>query len=109
MPGLAVGCLLGNIIGGAPLPDVVFGSLATLIGAVGTRLLRNSKPAIAVIPPIVANMVIIPFVLRYAYEIPLPIPLMMATVGLGEVISCGMLGLLLYKALLPHRDSVFKV
>ena len=109
VPGLAVGCLLGNIIGGAPLPDVVFGSLATLIGAAGTRLLRNSKPAIAVIPPIVANMVIIPFVLRYAYEIPLPIPLMMATVGLGEVISCGMLGLLLYKALLPHRDSVFKV
>ena len=108
VPGLAVGCLLGNIIGGAPLPDVVFGSLATLIGAAGTRLLRNSKPAIAVIPPIVANMVIIPFVLRYAYEIPLPIPLMMATVGLGEVISCGMLGLLLHKALLPHRSSVFK-
>ena len=86
----------------------MFGSLATLIGAVGTRLLRKSKPAIAVIPPIAANMVIIPFVLRYAYEIPLPIPLMMVTVGLGEVISCGMLGLLLHKALLPHRSSVFK-
>lgn len=108
VPGLAIGCLLGNIIGGAPLPDVVFGSLATLIGAAGTRMLRNAKPVIAVIPPIAANMVIIPFVLRYAYEIPLPIPLMMATVGLGEVISCGMLGLLLYKALLPHRSRVFK-
>ena len=90
------------------MPDVVFGTAATLIGAVGTRLLRNRKPVIAIIPPIAANMVIIPFVLRYAYEVPLPIPLMMVTVGLGEVISCGMLGLLLYKALLPYRNSVFE-
>lgn len=108
VPGLVIGCLLGNIIGGAPMPDVVFGTAATLIGAVGTRLLRNRKPLVAVIPPIAANMVIIPFVLRYAYEVPLPIPLMMATVGLGEAISCGMLGSLLYKALLPYRNSVFE-
>ena len=108
VPGLAIGCLLGNIIGGAPMPDVIFGTMATLIGAVGTRLLKNRKPAIAIIPPIAANMLIIPFVLRYAYEVPLPMPLMMATVGLGEVISCGMLGMLLYKALLPHRSNIFK-
>ena len=108
VPGLAVGCLLANILGGAVAADVVFGSLATLIGAVGTRMLRGKNPVLAVIPPIIANMLIVPFVLRYAYGVPLPIPLMMGTVGIGEMISCGVLGLLLYKALYPHRKSIFK-
>lgn len=108
VPGLAVGCLLANILGGAVVADVVFGSLATLIGAVGTRMLRDKNPVLAVIPPIVANMLIVPFVLRYAYGVPLPIPLMMGTVGIGEMISCGVLGLLLYKALYAHRKSIFK-
>ena len=89
VPGLAVGCLLANILGGAVAADVVFGSLATLIGAVGTRMLRDKNPVLAVIPPIIANMLIVPFVLRYAYGVPLPIPLMMGTVGIGEMISCG--------------------
>lgn len=109
VPGLTVGCLLANILGGAVLPDVIFGTLATLIGAVGTRLLRNRKPALAIFPPIAANMLIIPFVLRYAYDILLPIPLMMLTVGLGEAISCGVLGLLLYKALFSHQKNIFKM
>ena len=108
VPGLAVGCLLANILGGAELFDVIFGSLATLIGAVGTRMLRNRKPVLAVIPPIVANMLIIPFVLRYAYGILLPIPLMMLTIGIGEILSCGILGLLLYKVLFAHRKNIFK-
>ena len=64
IPGLFVGCLLGNILGGAALPDVIFGSLATLIGAVGTYLLRNRKPVLGTLPPILSNTVIIPFVLR---------------------------------------------
>ena len=34
IPGLFVGCLIGNITGGAVLPDIIFGSIATLIGAV---------------------------------------------------------------------------
>ena len=108
VPGLAVGCLLANILGGTVLADIIFGSLATLIGAVGTRMLRGKNPVLAVIPPIVANMLIVPFVLRYAYGVPLPIPLMMGTIGIGEMISCGVLGLLLYKALYAHRKSIFK-
>ena len=48
VPGLAIGCFLANILGGAPLPDVIFGSLATLVGAVGTRLLRDRLPVLAV-------------------------------------------------------------
>ena len=108
VPGLFLGCLVANIFGGAPLPDVVFGSLVTLLGAVGTRLLRQRRPALALVPPIVANMLIVPLILRYAYGVPLPIPVMMATVGVGELISCGGLGLLLYKALSVHRGGFFK-
>ncbi len=108
VPGLAVGCLLANILGGAVLADIIFGSLATLLGAVGTRMLRDRKPVLAVIPPIVAKMLIVPFVLRYAYGVPLPIPLLMGTIGIGEMVSCGILGILLYKALYAHRKSIFK-
>jgi uncharacterized membrane protein len=108
VPGLFVGCLLGNLLGGALIPDVIFGSLATLIGAVFTRKLRSFSPFLAPIPPILSNTLIIPFVLRYAYAIELPIPLMMLTVCLGEVISCGVLGMLLYYALQKRKDYIFR-
>ena len=108
IPGLFVGCLLGNILSGALIPDVIFGSLATLIGAVFTRKLRNANPYLAPIPPILSNTLIIPFVLRYAYAIELPIPLMMLTVCIGEIISCGVLGMLLYYALRKRKDYIFR-
>ena len=73
-----------------------------------TRLLRNRSPVLAVLPPIISNMLVIPFVLRYAYGVPLPIPLLMVAIGIGETISCGALGLLLYKILFPHRKNIFK-
>lgn len=93
IPGLFIGCLIGNILGGALLPDIIFGSLATLIGALFTYLLRKRSKFLAPLPPILANIVVVPFVLRYAYGVLLPIPFMMLTVGIGEIISCGVLGL----------------
>ena len=108
VPGLFVGCLLGNMLGGAVLPDIVFGSLATLIGAIGTRMLRRANPYLAPVPPIVANALIVPFVLKYAYAVDLPIPLMMLTVGLGEVLSCGVLGMILYFALKKRKGQIFE-
>ena len=96
IPGLFVGCLVGNILGGAILPDIIFGSIATLIGAVFGTL-----------PPIIANIVIVPFVLRYGYGVALPIPFMMLTVGIGEVASCLVLGLVLYTALSRYRNTLF--
>ena len=96
VPGLFIGCMLGNILGGAVAADTVFGSLATLIGALLTRMLRSAPPPVALIPPILSNALIVPFVLRYAYGLATPIPMMMLTVGLGEVLSCGVLGTLLY-------------
>ena len=107
VPGLFVGCLLGNMLGGAVLPDIIFGSLATLIGALGTRALRKAHPFLAPIPPIAANTLIVPFVLKYAYAVDLPIPFMMLTVGIGEVVSCGIFGLVLYYALNGRRAQIF--
>ncbi len=107
IPGLFIGCLIGNIAGGALVPDIIFGSLATLIGAFGTWKLRRAHPFLAPVPPILANTVIVPFVLKYAYEVPLPVPFMMLTVGAGEILSCGVLGILLYYALRSRREQVF--
>ena len=108
IPGLFIGCVIGNFFGGAILPDILFGSLATLAGAFFTWKLRNANPFLAPVPPIIANMLVVPFVLKYAYGVPLPIPLMMLTVGLGEVISCGVLGMLLYFALRSHKEVIFR-
>ena len=107
IPGLFVGCLIGNILGGAILPDIIFGSVATLLGTLGTYALRNQKPIFGTLPPIVANIIIVPFVLRYGYGTMLPIPFMMLTVGVGEVISCIVLGLILYTALKRYKGAVF--
>ena len=108
MPGVFVGCLIANIIGGGILPDIIFGSLATLIGAVLTYRLREHTPLLAPLPPIAANTVIVPFVLFYGYGVNLPIPFMMLTVGIGEVLSCGVLGLLLFSALKRYKTILFR-
>lgn len=106
VPGLTLGCLLSNILTGCALPDVIFGTLATLLGALGTYALRDHR-FLCAIPPIISNALIIPFVLTYAYHIPGGIPLFMLTVGLGELISCMGLGQLLLQALLPFRGKLF--
>ena len=107
VPGLFAGCLIANILGRAELLDVIFGSLATLIGAALTRRVARVSVWLAPVPPIVANALIVPFVLRFAYGIPTAIPLMMLTVGIGEILSCGAAGLLLYRALLPYSQVIF--
>lgn len=107
VPGVFVGCLISNIIGGGILPDIIFGSLATLLGAVLTYNLRNKSIFLAPLPPIIANTIIVPFVLYYGYGINLPIPFMMLTVGVGEVVSCGVLGVVLYSALKKYRHILF--
>ena len=106
IPGLFLGCLIGNILGGSIVLDVVFGSIATLLGAIGAYLLRNNKRLVP-IPPILSNACIVPFILKYGYGVPLPIPLMMITVGLGEVISCGILGSIVMKGLENYKGIIF--
>ena len=98
VPGLAVGCVLANLLTGCAAWDVIFGSLATLIGAVGTRLLKD-KPLLAWIPPVLSNMVIIPIILIKVYAVPDAWWFLVLTIGAGEIISCGLLGLLLWRSL----------
>ena len=113
VPGLFIGCLISNILTGCAIPDIIFGSLATLIGALGTWKLRGSKNIfpgnvfLAPLPPILANTIIVPFVLRYAYGIR-PLWLSFLTVGAGEIISCGILGLLLAFTLNKYRSQIFR-
>jgi len=86
--------------------DVVFGSIATLIGAIGTYLLRKHK-WLAPVPPIVANTIIVPFVLKFAYGSEGMFAMFFVTVGAGEIIVCGIIGMILLYALTPVRHVIF--
>ena len=104
IPGVTIGCLIGNLIGmGEPL-DIIFGTLATLIGAFGSYALRRDKWLVP-IPPILSNTIIIPWVLRFAYGVPDAIPYLMLTVGIGEVLAIYVLGMILLLTLerLPKK------
>lgn len=124
VPGVAIGCLITNILGGAIIPDIIFGTLATLIGAVFTRLLTSrlilehhngsavSDGAIhpglmfrlmAVLPPVISNTVIVPLVLKYAYMYDDALLFMAFTVAVGEILSAGILGNLLISVLCRGR------
>ncbi|MBO5564355.1 MAG: QueT transporter family protein [Lachnospiraceae bacterium] len=107
IPGLTIGCFLANLFTGCLPPDIIFGTLATFLGAVGTYFLRGRK-YLCPLPPIIANTVIVPQVLSRAYHIPGSIPFLMLTVGIGEVIACYILGFLLLRALEPLRMHLFE-
>lgn len=108
IPGLFVGCILSNLLTGCAVLDIVFGSLATLLGAVGTWMLRRNK-WLAPVCPIVTNTLIVPFVLAYVYQFEGSIPYFMLTVGIGEVISCGVLGMLLLNVLQKYAGQIFRL
>ena len=109
IPGLYVGCLLSNIMTGCIAWDILFGPIATLLGALGTYALRRKNPILGTLPPIAANTLIVPFVLAYAYKFEGSIPYFMLTVGIGEIISCGVLGYLVYLTLRKHAGLIFKI
>ena len=101
IPGLAIGCLISNTLaGGVPL-DIIFGTVATLIGAIGAwiigRIAKSSKHQVlfailATLPNVIANTLIVPQVLKIAYGAEESIPFMMMTVGIGEFIASTLLG-----------------
>lgn len=102
-----MGCLVANIIGGGMIWDIIFGSIATLIGAVGTYLVRKNK-WLAPIPPIVSNTIIVPFVLKYAYGYDGLLTYFMFSVGLREIIVCGIIGMALLILLSKYRHNIFR-
>jgi len=106
VPGLYIGCLLANILTGCALPDIIFGPVATLLGVLGTYLLKSRSKWLAPVPPIVANAVVVPLVLLYGYGIR-PLWFSFVTVTAGEVISCGIFGMILLFALIKYRRQLF--
>ena len=106
IPGLFVGCLISNILGGGILWDIIFGSIATLLGAIGGYMLRRNKWLVPV-PAIVANTIIVPLVLRFGYGVNLPFILLVLSIAAGEFLSCFVLGELLAKVLSPIRGMLF--
>ena len=97
--GLFVGCIISNLILSGSIFDIVFGSLATLIGALGAmlwkKLPKRFHPA-AGIPTVIANAIIIPPVISYAFGATESIYFIALTVSVGEIVCAGIGGALLY-------------
>ncbi len=110
VPGLFVGCLISNLIFGGAIPDIIFGSLATLLGAAGTYLLRNLKGGkwLASIPPVLSNTIIIPPILSYCYGYSEGWVVVASGIALSEIVSCTLIGTVLLLALMPLRKRLFK-
>ena len=108
VPGLAIGCLLGNFFSGAAMPDVIFGTFATLLAAILSYKLRTVSKWLVCLPPILANAIIVPFVLQYAYGVTDGYFFLFATVGIGEILAVGVLGNVLLLALEGKKELIFR-
>ncbi len=110
--GLTLGCFISNLTLGALIWDTLFGSIATFIAALGTRLIwralvskhKKSLGVLLTLPPIISNALIIPLVLKYAYSAEGAYLFFALTVGLGELICAGLLGTFLYYYLLKNTS-----
>lgn len=105
MPGLTVGCIVANLIGGYGIYDILIGSLATFLGAVGTRLLRK-RPVPAMLSPVVSNALLVGSMLYFVVPDSPTLLLNIVTVGVGELIICMGLGLPLVH-FLKKRPELF--
>ena len=102
IPGLTIGCLISNLLTGCLWQDILFGTLATLIGALGARMLKKI-PWLVPLPTVLANTIIVPFVLAYAYHMEGGLPFLILTVGVGEILSAYVLGMVLLLALKKYE------
>ena len=110
MFGLFIGCMLANIFSTSGLPDIIFGSLATLLAGFLTSKMKNKW--LAPIPPIIVNMVVIGIMLAVMYapeNILGTIPIYAGEVGLGQIAACYVIGMPLLTAILkikPLKDII---
>lgn len=107
VPGLFVGCLIANLLSPYGPLDIVFGSLATLLAALMTS--RCGSQYLAPLPPVLCNMVLVGGVIAYAETglgaaFPAAFAYNAVTVGIGEALSCYVLGLLLLRWLPKNRQ-----
>ncbi|MEL7657939.1 MAG: QueT transporter family protein [Bacillota bacterium] len=102
IPGLFIGCLVSNMVGPYGIMDMVFGSSATLLAAIGYYYLR-SRPILVPLPPVIANGVIIGAMLYYVYSVPMPLIACILWVAAGELIACYAIGYPLLKILKKYK------
>lgn len=106
IPGLFVGCILSNTLTGCLPLDIIGGSIATLLGAICTYKLRKWK-YLSPLPPIIFNMLIVPPILSFVYQFEGTLYYFTLTVGIGEILSCGVLGTFLLLFLEKYRAILF--
>lgn len=102
IPGLFVGCLVANAYGGLGLPDIIGGSMCTLLAAFLTYLIsRTRKPILAPLPPVVINALGVSLYLHLLFH--LPYWLTVAYIAVGQVGACFVLGYPLLLILLKRK------
>lgn len=115
IPGLFAGCILANIITGCALPDIVFGSLATLLGAIGTGALRKyvlkdarnfSGTLLSLLPPILLNTLTVTALQVFVYGIKAGWILIALSVFAGEFVSCGVFGWVLKRYIVSNKQKL---
>ena len=105
IPGLFIGCLVSNLIGGAGIMDIIFGSLATLLAAICTYKLRD-KFWLSALMPVLFNGVIVGAVVHFCYAPAIALPLCMLSVAAGEAVACLIVGPILISVLRRMPASV---
>lgn len=109
IPGLTIGCVIANLTTSASLVDIVFGSLATLIGALGAYWLRKHR-WLTPVPTILANTLILPFVLKFMLNLEESVWFFFITIFIGELVSAGIVGMIFLFAFekLNKKNKIFK-
>lgn len=109
IPGLFLGCLLANLLTGAVIYDVIFGSLATGLSALITYSLRHRGYSkwLAPLPAVVINALVVGYLLAYVYQVGVPMILCVLSVAAGQVVSCYGLGMPLL-GFLEKRPGLFE-
>lgn len=114
IPGLTVGCILGNISSPFGIWDIIFGSLATLLAAVCARKLRNIRfkglPLLSILMPVIFNALIVgaEITLLFPTDAPSLTAFLVAAfeVGAGEAVVCLAGGIPLFYAI--KKSKLFK-
>ncbi|MEA5059438.1 hypothetical protein SDC9_166296 [bioreactor metagenome] len=106
IPGLFLGCLLANLLTGAVIYDVVFGSLATGLAALLTFWFRRRGYSkwLAPLPAVVVNALVVGYLLAYVYEVGVSMALCALSVAAGQILSCYGLGMPLMRLLEKHLE-----
>lgn len=108
IPGLFVGCLLGNFLVGATLVDIIFGSLTTLAAAYLSYKLRHKKWLVPM-PPVLLNAIVVGYMLVYVYALPVSLFAAMAWVAAGQFAACYIIGYPLLTILGKYKDKIFNI